>query len=513
MFTELQERQLSERGISLEQARSQIMVFCRGISAVRLIRPAIPDDGIEVFSENSIDHYIELFKTEKYNYSCLKFVPASGAASRMFKQLFEAQSMLVSDPYNIQNFLDKSPEISAFFAEIESYPFYNDLLEVFNLHKLDYESSKKPSNFAEILNLLLSKEGLSYGELPKGLLKFHKYPEEERTAFEEHFVEGAMYLKDDNDSVNLHFTVSPEHKGLFEDLAEKLMLKYSQLLKATFNVGFSVQKPSTDTIAVDMNNEPFLLENGELLFRPGGHGALLDNLQDLTAGIIFVGNIDNVGPDRAKPVRLRYKELLGGILIERVEAIHGFLRSMDVGLNTHLKSEIEQFIDKYISHDIAIKFSKLPDNEFNYEVRNLLNRPVRICGMVKNVGEPGGGPFWIEDSAGKISKQIIESSQVDLNDKNQEEIFSKASHFNPVDLACFIYNYKKEKFSLSDFRDDNMAFIALKSQGGRSLKALELPGLWNGSMAGWLTFFADVPVGTFSPVKTVFDLRRPEHLA
>jgi len=361
--------------------------------------------------------------------------------------------------------------------------------------------------------MLLTGKGLSYGVLPKGLLRFHIYRDETRTAFEEHFEEAALYLKDSRGLVKLHFTVSPEHRKLFEELAREMIQKYREKYKLTFQVEFSVQKPSTDTLAVTLQNNPFIHEEDHLLFRPGGHGALLDNMQDLKEKMVFVGNIDNVAPDRTKSLRIRYKQLLAGILIDRVQKVHGLLSRLEKGTAPGLKSEILEFIKAYISETSAGELEKVTDNELIKNAKAILNRPVRVCGMVKNVGEPGGGPFWISDKSGKISKQVVESSQVNLDDPGQDAIFRRATHFNPVDMACYTYSFTGKKFRLEEFRDPDMAFIAIKSQGGSSLKALELPGLWNGSMAGWITFFVDVPIETFSPVKTIFDLRREEHIS
>jgi len=513
MFSKSQLTQLSERGISLEEVSKQLEIYKRGIKPVNLVRPAIPGDGIEVYDQKRIDHYVKLFQKEKSKISLVKFVPASGAASRMFKQLFEALSELVKNPYDPSKTFDKIPELNGFFNDLKNYPLYNDLIEVSRRDREDPDSLLKSEKYAEILNLILSSTGLSYGTLPKGLLKFHKYPDESRTAFEEHFVEASYYLKCKNNTVKLHFTVSPEHRELFEELSKKLSKKYFEKDGLKFEVEFSVQKPSTDTLAADMENRPFIVDKDKLLFRPGGHGALLDNMQDLNEEIIFVGNIDNVAPDRTKSLRVRYKELLGGILLERVQAVHGLLREMDKSLSLELKKNILDFITRYISASASAELSEMPENEFMKSAKMLLNRPVRVCGMVKNVGEPGGGPFWISDKSGNISKQIVESSQVDLKNPLQDKIFRDATHFNPVDMVCYTTDYKDVKFNLELFRDPEMAFIAIKSQGGSSLKSLELPGLWNGSMAGWLTFFVDVPIETFSPVKTIFDLRREEHIA
>ena len=312
--------------------------------------------------------------------------------------------------------------------------------------------------------------------------------------------------------VNLHFTVSKEHRLLFEAHNAQLLNQYNKLGVTDFKISFSEQKLSTDTLAVTLDNKPFLIEGETLLFRPGGHGALIENLQDIKHSLIFIGNIDNVSPDRLKPLRIKYKELLGGVLIQRVNKIHYFLNELEKGINSDIKREIISFIKEFISSEIAGKLSVLRENEFIPRARLVLNKPVRVCGMVKNTGEPGGGPFWIKNSDGGITKQIIESSQIDFKNQDQKQIFNSSTHFNPVDLVCFTQDFRGNKFKLQEFINPGMAFIAIKSQGGVGLKALELPGLWNGAMAGWITFFVEVPGETFSPVKTVFDLLRTEHI-
>jgi len=513
MFTTAQLTQLEEKGINPDQVLRQLETFKKGISPVVLIKPALPDDGIEFFEKEKIDSYISFFQKNKSGITIQKFVPASGAASRMFKQLFEVSNDFKSLKDNQFEVVSKQPEIAAFFRSIDQYPFYEDLQSLCIAKGKSIESLKKEGQFLEILDLLLNSDGLSYGQLPKGLLKFHKYSNETRTAFEEHFNEASLFLKDSNNKISLHFTVSPEHQKLFSTLSESLKAKYLKNKGVKFEISFSVQKPSTDTIAANTNNDPFLTENNKLLFRPGGHGALLENMQELNEDLIFVGNIDNVAPDRTQEMRVRYKQLLAGVLLERVQKIHSFLNEIENKYSADIKAEIVDFIKKYISENTGNELVKLNGDEFKTKVISVLNRPIRICGMVKNVGEPGGGPFWVKDKKGVISKQIIESSQIDLKNPAQNEIFKNSSHFNPVDLVCFMKDYKNQKFNLEDFRDSEMAFISEKSQGSSTLKALELPGLWNGSMAGWISFFVDVPIETFSPVKTIFDLIREEHLS
>ncbi len=396
--------------------------------------------------------------------------------------------------------------------ELSEYPFYADLIALLQGKGINLNKLVKEEQYILILESILFEEGLNYGNLPKGLLKFHRYENEIRTAFQEHFEEAKDFLSGEKREVNLHFTVSPEHKKLFQDIADQLIDNYYSQEGIRFYASFSEQKASTDTLAVDLENKPFRTTDGDLLFRPGGHGALLENLNDLKESMVFISNIDNVAPDRLKPVRTRYKKVLGGFLLDKVFSLHRYLVAIESQkLEDPLREEIINFVGD-ISPDDAKLLSQDSEAAFRDRTLKILNRPVRVCGMVKNTGEPGGGPFWIVDRANRSSRQIIESSQINLADARQKKIFDLSTHFNPVDLVCYIHNYQGEKFYLPEFRDPDMGFISGKSFGGRELKALELPGLWNGSMAGWISYFVDVPEVTFSPVKTVFDLIREEHL-
>lgn len=505
MFSDNDLQLLEKKGISIRQINEQLEAFRKGIDFVTLYAPATPGSGIMVPGEKEIDRYNELFSNGITRHSFTRFIPASGAASRMFKALFETLDKLGGEA-DFRSFLEGNKEMTNFLGNIHTYPFYEDLLQFTPVP----DTNSKESTL-EVLRKLLLDKGLNYGSLPKGLLKFHRYPDGSRTAFEEHFIEASQYLTSDKNTVKLHFTVSPEHRELFQTLSKLLTARFWKAYKIDFKVSFSEQKPSTDTIAVNPDNTPFRTENGELLFRPGGHGALLENLNDLDEEIVFIGNIDNISPDRTKSLRIKYKKLLGGILIEKTGRLHEILRRIADGeKGKDLRMEINSMI-KEISPYFYEVIKELQDTDYYDKAFKFMNKPVRVCGMVKNVGEPGGGPFWIKTGDGQISKQIIESSQINLENKDQKTIFESATHFNPVDLACYIRDYRGNKFNLLKFRDPGMAFISSKSQGGKELKALELPGLWNGSMAHWLSWFVDVPIETFTPVKTVFDLVRSEH--
>ena len=510
MFTQKDLAQIRSLGIDISEIERQINVFRKGIDYVTIVRPAIHGDGIEDLKESEKEAFIQLFGEEGSEYSALRFVPASGAASRMFKTLYESLETANKEGDNV---LAEKKEMMEFFKNLPFYPFYQDLeaaaLESGIILKEIMDSRK----YGEILELILTSRGLNYGALPKGLLKFHAYPEGNRTAIEEHYEEASMYLYDRNKTIHLHFTVSPEHLPMFLQLSELLRAKYLEQMGINVQVDFSVQKPSTDTIAVDKENEPFRLEDGKLLFRPGGHGALIDNLNDLKETLVFIGNIDNVSPDHNKEFRVRHKKLLGGILIHKMKVVHSILKKIDLGEDLDgLRNEIIALV-RSISPVAAQELTQMDDTgEFNHKIYSLLNRPMRVCGMVRNVGEPGGGPFWVINKKGNISKQIVESSQINMEDPKQHALFMAATHFNPVDMVCCLADYNGNAFNLHQYVDPDMAFIAYKSQGGKELKALERPGLWNGSMAGWLTWFVEVPLETFSPVKTVFDLVRSPHL-
>lgn len=506
MFPKKDLQYFQEKGIALESIQKQLESFRKGIDYVHIIAPVNRGNGLYSPDQKKVEYYNKLFDEKITDFRFGRFIPASGAASRMFKDLFEFMAELESSNKELYLLLKENPNLEEFLKQLDSYPFYEDLSSYLS----DLNINDK-EDVLKILKNLLENQGLNYGNLPKALLKFHAYHNESRTAMEEHFEEASRYLADRENRIFLHFTVSPEHRKLFDEMADVLCEKYLRNKKISFQLGFSEQKASTDTLAVSEDNLPFRKENGELLFRPGGHGALLENLNDLNEEIVFIGNIDNIGPDRIKAERIKYKKLLGGILIEKASIIHSILDRLEKGIHADpMGIEILKII-RELSPESADKLAKTGRDDFFLDAFNFLNRPIRICGMVRNSGEPGGGPFWIRNKNGEVSKQIIESSQINLDDIEQERIFQSSTHFNPVDMACYIRDFKGNKFNLADFRDDDMGFISRKSLGDRKLKALELPGLWNGSMAGWLTWFVDVPEQTFTPVKMVFDLVRESH--
>lgn len=510
--------QLERINITTEQVENQVNQFINGFPFSDLIAPATINNGIVKFDEKEIKELINQFEEDKQYYDILKFIPASGAASRMFKDLY-AFVEEYKDKEIPDNFLRKDKikfdSIENFFLSIREFAFYDDLKAVLAEHGKDIETLISEHRLVEIAETLLEKGGLCYGKLPKALLKFHRYKEISRYALEEHLVEAANYstAKTDNEVVaQLHFTVSQEHLNIFKQTVEQLLPKYEEMFNIRYDISYSVQKPSTDTIAVDMNNEPFRNNDGSLLFRPGGHGALIENLNDLHKEIIFIKNIDNVVPDRLKDVTYDYKKALGGYLFKLQQQLFEYLQLLDDGCLTEEEiEEIRIFAKEKLMIDIPNYYDTYTDIEKIDFLFGKLNRPMRICGMVKNEGEPGGGPYWVRNTNDEISLQIVESSQINHNDENQENIFKSATHFNPVDLVCATQDYKGNSFDLNDYIDINTGFISKKSKDGRDLKALELPGLWNGAMANWINIFVEVPIMTFNPVKTVNDLLRDNH--
>lgn len=497
---------LQSKGMKEETVIAQLESFKIGFPFLKLYAAANVDNkGIIAPTNNDKEQYLAQWNEYlEGNGKVLKFVPASGAASRMFKNVFEFLDGESDTPDN--DFM------KTFFDEIHDYAFYADLNAVcLNLYGKDIDALIADSEYKKVVSALLKDNGLNYGKLPKGLLKFHKYSDTSRTPLEEHLVEGAMYAKGKEGKVNVHFTVSPEHRQLFQNLVLEKSNEYAKQFSVEYSIGFSEQKSSTDTIAVDMNNEPFRLEDGKLLFRPGGHGALIENLNELDADIIFIKNIDNVVPDNIKGDTIENKKVIAGVLVSLQKKLFEYLRLLDSGCYTH--AQIQEMI-LFLQHDLSCRnpmIKYLEDSELAIYLKKKFNRPIRVCGMVKNVGEPGGGPFLAYNTDGTFSPQILESSQIDKDNAEYLDMFNNGTHFNPVDLVCGVKNYKGEKFDLTQFVDKNTGFISYKSKNGKELKALELPGLWNGAMSDWNTVFVEVPLTTFNPVKTVNDLLRPQH--
>ena len=444
MFTSADLAQLEARGISLEKAEKQLQSFATGFPELDIVSAASVGNGVLNPTEEEIDNYVKAWQNYlDEGHTVLKFVPASGAASRMFKDLFEYLETG-----------EKTKFIEKFLGEKDRFAFGPQLAGL----------DEQPA----VAHLL---KDMNYGNLPKGLLLFHSYEDGARTPALEHLVEGAMYAASKGE-VNIHFTVSHEHLPLFQAHLAEYKAAYEEKLGVKFHISYSEQKPSTDTLAANLDGTPFRTADGKLLFRPGGHGALIENLNEQDADIIFIKNIDNVVPDRLKGDTVRYKQLLAGVLVTEQKKV----------------------------------FDKLQDPNLTAEEKAQLQRPLRVCGVVKNTGEPGGGPFLVREADGTISCQILESSQI-----SDPALMQQATHFNPVDLVCATRDAEGKPYHLPDFVDEKTGFISHKSKDGKELLALELPGLWNGAMSRWNTIFVEVPVSTFNPVKTVNDLLREEH--
>jgi len=511
-FTEKDLKQFDKKGIDISIVEKQINNFKNGFPFLEVIKAATINDGVKKFDNEQIEKLIRVYNHYGRKNKVLKFVPASGAASRMFKSLFGFYEGNYKKNELIEQLSDNEFNSIGFtLKNIHNFAFYSLLAGLVVFEGKNIKNEIKTGNWKIIIDAILKEEGLNYGNLPKGLLQFHKYSEKSRTSAQEHLVEAALYSSL-TETTYLHFTVSPEHKILFQKHINKSKTEFENRYSIKYDVGFSVQKSSTDTIAVDKNNEAFRNNDDTILFRPGGHGALIENLNDLDADIIFVKNIDNVVPDKLKDETIKYKKLIAGVLLNFQNKIFDYIKSIDEGKNNdEFIIEIEDFFKNDLCIILNNKYNELSVIEKIKYLKLKLNRPIRVCGMVKNEGEPGGGPFWVKNNDGSISLQIVESSQINLEDNIVSEIVKTATHFNPVDLVCAIKDYKGNKFDLNKFIDYQTGFISEKSKNGKFLKALELPGLWNGAMSDWNTIFVEVPLITFNPVKTINDLLRKEH--
>lgn len=483
---------IEARGSRVPEVEAQFAYFEKGFPFADLQRAATIGDGIKQMSSAEIAHYVNIYEQKSKELEILKFVPASGAASRMFKEL----QTIVNEKGPVE-----SKIVQTFRGKITDFAFYSDLRESYEKSGKNWESDLNSDKIIDIIAHLLGEEGLNYSNLPKALLQFHNYPEATRTALEEHFVEAALYACGKDGECQLHFTVSPQHLSNFQALAESKKAEYEQRYNVRYHISYSTQDPATDTLAATEANQPFRDTKGALLFRPGGHGALIQNLNHLSADIVFVKNIDNVITENQISDTVTYKKALAGYLLELQEKSFTYQkRCREAQLTDTECREIQQFAEE----KLQIIFSS--PNATQNEILAQLHRPIRICGMVKNEGEPGGGPFWVKSCDGSISCQIIESSQIDKKSEIQKKIMESATHFNPVDMVCGYRDEEGLTFDLSQFIDPNTGFISEKSHEGKTLKAMELPGLWNGAMAHWITLFVEVPLTTFHPVKTVFDL-------
>lgn len=511
-FTNKDLKQIKEKGISKETIVKQLQVFKKGVPFIQLQRAATLGDGILSF-EAEKQNYIKTFESKKDDLDITKFVPASGAATRMFKVLYQ---FLEEYDYHYESFNSymnrkKKHELSVFFVGLEKFPFYAEVLHKTKVNYPDFDSFSHSKQKYVIVETLLTSKGLNYGSCPKGLFPFHQYKDHNATAFEEHLFEAALYAASKG-IAKLHFTISEEHLIEFQEEFDRIQAIVEKKTNTKFDISFSYQQEATDTIAADLQSQPFRENNDDLLFRPGGHGALIENLNTINSDIIFIKNIDNVVVFKYEEQVAEYKKLLAGLLLTLQEKIFEFLTDLEnENIDNNKMVEIEHFIKNNLTVSINSEYMKFSKKFKIKELQDILSRPIRVCGMVKNEGEPGGGPFWAKHPNGKVTLQIVESAQINKKDKYQKRILKKATHFNPVDLVCGVKNHKGEKYNLKDFVNHNAVFISQKTKNGKELQALELPGLWNGAMAYWNTIFVEVPLITFNPVKTVNDLLKSAH--
>ena len=498
MLSEKDLKQIALRGITEKQIETQLKEFETGFPFLKLEAAAAVGNGIIAPNEGERKQYVKAWEDYKAaGKRIVKFVPASGAASRMFKNMFA----FVDADYSVPT----TDFEKKYFDDIEKFAFYEALDAVCQKNEgKGIKALMAEGNYKAVAANMLRPEGLNYGQLPKGMLLFHKYPEGARTPMEEHLVEGALYAAS-NGEAHVHFTVSHDHLEFFKAKVAEKADGFAKKYGIKYDISFSEQKPSTDTVAANPDNTPFREADGSLLFRPGGHGALIENLNEIEADVIFIKNIDNVVPDRLKPETVEWKQVIAGVLVSLQKQAFEYLKVLDGNPTDAQIAEIAQFVEKNLCTN-----PKGQKVDAAY-LRKKLNRPMRVCGVVKNVGEPGGGPFLTYNQDGTVSLQILESSQIDTNNAEYMKMFTQGTHFNPVDLVCAVKDYQGKPFNLPDFVDKTTGFISSKSKGGKELKALELPGLWNGAMSDWSTIFVEVPLGTFNPVKTVNDLLREQH--
>jgi len=517
MFSKRDLDQMKTLGITEEQVLSQLEAFKRPPPYLHIKRPCTIGDGIHTIPEKELSALAEHHREAANKGRCLKFVPASGAATRMFELPLWCYT---HEPHMKRNEIarraeageEKCKNLLAFMDCIDRFAFFDTLKGTMSNVGLDIHALIERGRFEEIFEHLLTPCGLNYANLPKGMLEFHRYPDESRTAFEEHLVEAAEYVRNAQGICRLHLTVSPEHRQGFEMLSKKVRPLYEAKYHVNLQVDFSIQRESTNTIAVDLENRPFRIADGSLHFRPGGHGVIIDNLNDLKGDLIFIKNIDNVVPDRLKGTTFTWKKALAGYLLMIQKRIFSYMEKLTEGIHE------EQFFLEALDFARTELFLQIPEGIRSGSTRrkrefllSRLNRPLRVCGQVRSRGEPGGGPFWVEGQDGTLSMQIVERAQVNPDSAEQQEIWGSATHFNPVDIICGVRDYRGNPFDLRQYIDRNAIVITEKSKDGHQLRALELPGLWNGAMANWNTIFVEVPLITFNPVKTINDLLRNEH--
>ncbi len=509
--------QLRERGISIAEIERQLERFRTGFPPIRLVRPCTPGDGIRKLTPEEEDHYIARFEVAMAQGRAMKFVPASGAATRMFRDLQHILTHYDQYVESIQNKPESQWEeplqpLKRFVDNLHRFAFYKALQQVVNRSGQDLAAILHRKDYRMLLTYLLTEKGLNYGQLPKAMILFHRDNHGARTPIEEHLVEGKHHVRDARGRVRLHFTVPVAYRESIARFVQQVQADYEQD-GVHYHIDYSIQNPALDLIAVDFRNRPIRDASGRLVFRPGGHGALLENLNHLKGDIVFIKNIDNVVPDAFKNPVVRYKKVLGGVLVALQQQIFDFLQQLDAGVSGETElCQVEQLLREWMFEPFPVDYCRWSIAQRVAYLRRRLDRPLRVCGMVKNQGEPGGGPFWVKGPDGSLTLQIVEQAQVNTDDAEQKRIWERSTHFNPTDLVCGVRNYKGQPFDLMRFRDVETGFITVKYLNGQEVRVMEWPGLWNGSMAFWNSIFVEVPLETFNPVKTVFDLLRPRHL-
>jgi hypothetical protein len=516
-FSQADYEQIGRLGISEAEVERQLSLFREGVQPIHLEKPCTVGDGIERLESDQQEIFIARWQEGATEGRLGEFVPASGAATRMFAFLHRIRNELpriarVDIEAGVAREDGDYKDFQEFIGSLDRFAFVEPLRKVMAESSISLDERLASGEYTEIVDFLLQPEGLDFGSMPKALIPFHRYPDHLRTPVEEHLVEVTHTVPDGNGHCRLHFTVAPEIEEAVVKHGRQAAIEYGEQLEVHYELTFSLQSPATNTLAVDLDNRPFRRADGNLLFRPGGHGALLENLDRLRGDVVFIKNIDNVVTDSQRELVVRYQRVLAGKLLELQDRMFHYLKLLSIGPVTVGEEEkIMDFASKDLKAISEEEFSKLTEEERLSRIFRALNRPLRVCGMVINRGEPGGGPFWVREPSGRLSLQIVEGSQVDDTSPEQKDIFASSTHFSPVNLVCGLRDFQGRPFDLSDYVDPQAVFIARKTEEGRELRALERPGLWNGGMAYWNTVFVEIPEETFNPAKTINDLLRGGH--